>query len=368
MAVKKTSASAKEGETIDTIVSDLRKEYGEDACFVLDGDDFSATSGIRHWISSRIPTVDLALGHPGIACGRLTTIAGTESSGKTTLALSIVADVTSRGGTAWFFDTEHALDKDWAMRIGVDTTKCRVTQPATLEECMDQMIFLVERLTELDDNKPHLVVWDSCSGTPTAAEVEAKMDQKTIASAAKLVSEGMRKLTSPLAKSNVSLLFINQHREDIGAFGWGGTSYTFRAFLPQAFHASVMLTVQRVGTLTRGEGPDATRFGITTRVKVGKNKIAVPLKQADFRILFDERNDRWGPDIPGAYLDLATKYNLARKLSQGFYEMEGVDKKFTELQWCKTVMQEFDIVNKVNDLLWKDHPSRQKPVKAEKET
>ena len=344
-------------DSIDAIVSELRKTYGVDTTFELDGSGPIA-SDVRLWVSTRIPTIDLALGHPGIPCGKLTEISGNESSGKTTLALSMAADVTQRGGTVWFFDTEHALNREWAEHIGVISSKCKVQQPSTLEDCLDQMIFLINRLTQLNDGHPHMVIWDSQSSTPSLAEVKATMSEHTVADAARLVSAGLRKMVEPLAKSDVALVIINQHREDIGAYGGWGTTYTFRAYHPQAFHSSLMLVVSKAGLLSRGEGADKVNYGSRVKVMVQKNKVAVPLKMGQFVIMFDEKNDRWGPDIPGSYLELAVKYELVRKRAGGFYEIDGRDSGFTDLQWYRQILGEFKVKEAIDGLLWSDHLSK----------
>jgi recombination protein RecA len=247
-----------------------------------------------------IPTgslaLDAALGVGGIPCGRITEIYGPEASGKTTLALHIIAEAQKAGGLAAFIDAEHALDPVYAQRLGVDVDALLVSQPDTGEQALDIVEVLV-RSGALD-----VIVVDSVAALVPKAELEGDMGDAPMGTQARLMSQGLRKLTAVISKARTSVIFINQLRQKIGVtFGNPEVTTGGNAL---KFYTSVRLDVRRTNVLKRGEDIVGNR----TRVRVVKNKLAPPFRQAEFDVLYGQ-----GVSRTGEILDLALQQGLITK-------------------------------------------------------
>lgn len=262
-----------------------------------------------HMNIETIPTgslsLDVALGG-GIPKGRIIEIYGPESSGKTTLALHVIAEAQKLGGQAAFIDAEHALDPAYARRIGVDVDNLILSQPDTGEQALE----ITETLVR--SNAVDIIVIDSVAALTPRAEIEGEMGEAQMGLQARLMSQALRKLTAAISKSNCAVIFLNQLRMKIGVmFGNPETTTGGQAL---KFYASVRLDIRRIEKLTaRNEFGDQESAGSRVRVKVVKNKIAPPFKEAEFDIFFNE-----GISKEGDLLDLATKYEFIRK-SGAFY-------------------------------------------------
>lgn len=278
---------------LESAIMQIEKQFGKGAIMKL-GDE-SAKIKIP-----AIPTgaiaLDIALGIGGIPRGRVTEIFGPESSGKTTLSLQIIAEAQKLGGIAAFIDAEHALDPNYARKLGVNTDELLVSQPDTGEEALEITEMLV-RSGAVD-----IIVIDSVAALVPKAEIEGEMGDAHMGLQARLMSQALRKLTAVIAKSNTSVIFINQIRHKIGVmFGSPETTTGGNAL---KFYSSVRLDIRRVETIKNGEDP----IGNRVRVKVVKNKVAPPFKQAEFDIMYETGICRMG-----GILDLAVKHDIVKK-------------------------------------------------------
>ena len=247
-------------------------------------------------ISTGALSLDIALGGAGIPRGRITELFGPESSGKTTLALHIIANAQKAGGVAAFIDAEHALDTTWAKRLGVDVSSLLVSQPDTGEQALD----IVEML--IASNSVDVVVVDSVAALTPKAEIEGEMGDSHMGLQARLMSQAMRKLTAIIAKSKTSLIFINQIRMKIGVmFGNPETTTGGNAL---KFYCSIRVDLRRITTIKEDTGSVGNRV----RARVVKNKIAPPFREAEFDIMFDH-----GISYEGDLLDLGVACNVIEK-------------------------------------------------------
>ncbi|HVQ19233.1 MAG TPA: recombinase RecA [Actinomycetes bacterium] len=288
-------------KALDTALAQIERQFGKGSVMRL-GDDGRAPVEV-------IPTgsiaLDVALGIGGLPRGRVVEIYGPESSGKTTVALHAVASAQRAGGIAAFIDAEHALDPDYAKKLGVDTDALLVSQPDTGEQALEITDMLI-RSGAID-----IIVIDSVAALVPRAEIEGEMGDSHVGLQARLMSQALRKLTGALSQTGTTAIFINQLREKIGVFF--GSPETTTGGKALKFYASVRLDVRRIETLK--DGTDAV--GNRTRVKVAKNKMAPPFKQAEFDILYGE-----GISREGGLLDLGVEHGLVRK-SGAWYTYEG---------------------------------------------
>ena len=287
---------------IDEAIASIEKTYGKGSIMKL-GD------GVVNPIES-IPTgalsLDYALGIGGIPRGRVTEVYGPESSGKTTLCLHIIAEAQKAGGLAAFIDAEHALDVNYAKRLGVDTPNLLLSQPDFGEQALEITDTLV-RSNALD-----IIVIDSVAALVPRSEIEGEMGDATMAVQARLMSQALRKLTGAISKSKTAVVFINQLRSKIGVmFGNPETTTGGNAL---KFYASLRMDIRRIAAIKEGNEVVGTR----TKVKIVKSKVAPPFKEVEFDILYNE-----GISKTGDLLDLAVNFNIVKKSGAWFtYEDE----------------------------------------------
>ncbi len=284
-------------QALQRTLAQIDKSFGKGSIMRLDEDAFLAIPGI----STGSLSLDLALGGKGIPRGRIIEVFGPESSGKTTVALTVAAHAQKEGGVAAFIDAEHALDPSWARRIGVNIDDLLVSQPDTGEQALDICELLVR------SNAVDIIVVDSVAALIPRAEIEGDMGDSHVGLQARLMSQAMRKLTGAIAKSNCSVIFINQIREKIGVmFGSPETTPGGRAL---KFYSSVRIDVRRTGAIKEGD----VTVGSRVRARVVKNKVAPPFRDAEFDIMYTE-----GISTTGDLLDLAVNDNIVDKSGAWF--------------------------------------------------
>jgi recombination protein RecA len=285
-------------KAVEMAVVQIEKQFGKGAIMRLGGADAVARIPA---ISTGSISLDWALGVGGIPRGRVTEIFGPESSGKTTLALQTIAQAQKLGGVAAFVDAEHALDAQYAQKLGVDLDNLLVSQPDNGEQALE-IVELLIRSGGVD-----VVVVDSVAALVPRAEIEGEMGEAQMGLQARLMSQALRKLTGVVSKSKTSLIFINQLREKIGVmFGNPETTTGGRAL---KFYASVRIDIRRIGAIKDGENV----VGGRTRVKIVKNKVAPPFRQAEFDVMYGE-----GISREGDLIDQAVEHKIVEKSGTWF--------------------------------------------------
>jgi len=284
-------------KSLDIALSQIEKDHGKGSIMRL-GDKPAAK---LEAVSTGSISLDAALGIGGVPRGRISEIYGPESSGKTTICLHVIAEAQKNGGLAAFIDTEHALDINYARKLGVDVSNLLISQPEYGEQALEICETLV-RSNALD-----VIVVDSVAALTPRAEIEGEMGDSVMGMQARLMSQALRKLTAAVSKSNVCLIFTNQLRDKIGVmFGSPETTTGGKAL---KFYASVRMDIRRIGQIKDGENV----IGNRTRIKVVKNKVAPPFKEVEFDIMYNE-----GISKIGDLIDLAVSKDIIKKSGAWF--------------------------------------------------
>jgi recombination protein RecA len=284
-------------KALDLALQQIDKTFGKGSIMKMDENAYLSIPGI----STGSLSVDIALGGKGIPRGRIVEIFGPESSGKTTLALTIAANAQRDGGVAAVIDAEHALDPSWARKLGVNIDELLVSQPDSGEQALEICELLVR------SNAVDLIIVDSVAALIPKAEIEGEMGDSVVGLQARLMSQAMRKLTGIIARSNCTVIFINQIREKIGVmFGSPETTTGGRAL---KFYSSVRIDIRRIGAIKDGD----VTIGNRTRARIVKNKIAPPFREAEFDIMFTE-----GISVTGDLIDLGVEAKVIQKSGSWF--------------------------------------------------
>jgi recombination protein RecA len=296
-------AAQERARALDLAVSGIEKQFGKGSIMRL-GDEDAALVSVEA-VPTGALSLDIALGIGGLPRGRVVEIYGPESSGKTTLALSVVAQAQRRNGVAAFIDAEHALDVSYARKLGVNTDELLVSQPDFGEQALEIADMLVR------SNAVDVVVVDSVAALTPKAELEGEMGDSHVGLQARLMSQALRKLTGSISKSRTMVIFINQIRMKIGVmFGSPETTTGGNAL---KFYSSVRLDIRRIGSVKQGDEVTGNR----TRVKIVKNKMAPPFRKVEFDIMYGE-----GISRTGDLLDMAVEHDIVDK-SGAWYSFQG---------------------------------------------
>ncbi|MBU6447742.1 recombinase RecA [Patescibacteria group bacterium] len=340
-----TAHSEGREKAVAAALAQIRDKFGEGAIMTLDENkamnvESSPTGSI---------SLDLSLGIGGIPIGRIIEIYGPESSGKTTLALHMVAEMQKRGGVAAFVDAEHALDPDYALKIGVKLNDLLISQPDTGEQALD----IVETLVR--SNAVNVIIVDSVAALTPRAEIEGEMGDSHMGLQARLMSQALRKLTAIIAKSKCTVIFINQIRMKIGVMF--GNPETTTGGNSLKFYASVRLDVRKIAQIKQGD----KIIGSRVKVKVVKNKVAAPFKVAEFDIMYNE-----GISKSGDALDSGVAYGVVTKSGNTFNFGEtklGVGRENARL----FLRQNDDILNEIDKRIREKSAAGEVPQTVEEE-
>jgi len=313
-------------KALELAVGQIEKQFGKGSLMRLGADDLAKDIPV-------VPTgslgLDVALGVGGLPCGRVIEIYGPESSGKTTLALEAIAQCQRRGGTAAFIDAEHALDVNYARKLGVRTGELLISQPDNGEQALEITETLV-RSGAID-----CLVIDSVAALVPRAEIEGDMGEPQMGLQARLMSQALRKLTGTISRSNCIVIFINQIRMKIGVmFGSPETTTGGNAL---KFYATVRMDIRRIASIKQGEQV----IGNRTRVRVVKNKVAPPFREAEFDILYGQ-----GVNKPGELIDLGSEMNIVEK-SGSWYSYNGERLGQGRENACEFLREHQDIANEI---------------------
>lgn len=291
-------------KAVEAAISQIERQFGKGAIMRLGEQEKKVEVGV-------IPTgslaLDLATGFGGIPRGRITEIFGAEASGKTTLALHMVAEAQKLGGVAAYIDAEHALDVNYARKLGVNVDELLISQPDTGEQALE-IAEVLARSGAVD-----IIVIDSVAALVPKAELEGEMDEQQVGLQARLMSKAMRKLTAAIAKTNTAVVFINQTRMKIGGFSFGAPQETTPGGMALKFFATMRMEIKKVQTIK--EGQDS--LGNRVKVKIVKNKLAPPFKEAEFDIYFGE-----GISREAELIDLGLALGILER-SGSWYAYEG---------------------------------------------
>src|SRR5688500_290160 len=285
-------------KALDAAVGQIEKQFGKGSIMRLGQNNAVAPVEV---ISTGAISIDYALGIGGVPRGRVIEIFGPESSGKTTLALQVIAEAQRKGGMAAFVDAEHALDANYAKKLGVDLDNLLVSQPDNGEQALEIVEVIIR------SNSVDVVGVDSVAALVPRAEIEGEMGEAQMGLQARLMSQALRKLTGAVSKSKTSLIFINQLREKIGVmFGNPETTTGGRAL---KFYSSVRIDIRRIGAIKDGDNV----VGGRTRVKIVKNKMAPPFREAEFDVMYGE-----GVSREGDLIDIAVEHKIIEKSGAWF--------------------------------------------------
>ncbi|MEE8170032.1 MAG: recombinase RecA [Phycisphaerae bacterium] len=337
----KTEVAQKRTQALSRALQQIERAYGKGSIMHMD----RAPSALVDGISTGSLSLDLALGGTGLPRGRVAEIFGPESSGKTTLALNVIAAAQREGGTAAFIDAEHALDPAWMRRCGISLEGLLVSQPDDGEQALEICEMLIR------SNAVDVIVIDSVAALIPRAEIEGEMGHAQVGSQARLMSQAMRKLTAAIAKSRCIVIFINQIRMKIGVmFGNPETTPGGRAL---KFYASVRIDVRRVTSIKDGD----VVIGSQVKARVVKNKVAPPFRDAFFDIMFDS-----GLSRTGDLIDLAVKQSVVEK--QGSWFRYGPLQLGQGRENAKAFLAENqDLFNEIRDRIIEHHRQDAKPDK-----
>ncbi|WP_269431078.1 recombinase RecA [Helicobacter heilmannii] len=334
-------------KAIESAIKQIDKAFGKGALMRLGDREVEHIEGI----STGSLGLDVALGIGGVPKGRIVEIYGPESSGKTTLTLHIVAQTQKNGGACAFIDAEHALDVQYAKKLGVDTDNLLISQPDTGEEALE-ILETLARTGAVD-----VIVVDSVAALTPRAEIEGDMGDQHVGLQARLMSQALRKITGILHKMNTTLIFINQIRMKIGTMGYGSPETTTGGNALK-FYASVRIDIRRIATLKQNEQP----IGNRVRVKVVKNKVAPPFKEAEFDVMYGS-----GISFEGELIDYGVKLDFVEKSGAWFSYQDrklGQGKEAAKLTLKNEPELAQEIAKKIKDKLF-ERPALAEPSAPE---